>query len=164
MTKIVALSLIAAASLTLAACKKEAAPVENNTAVVDNAVEAPADANAVAPDATLAPTKPPPAAVTLDGAYKLVDALDALIPSPPSLVGCRSLRVRGAVKFAEGVVLEGDVLVANDAGGSYFRPLGHRFDGEAQHAAPGRARQLGDEFDRIWERARPCAELRALGL
>ena len=37
------------------------------------------DAYAVAPDATLAPTKPPPAAVTLDGAYKLVDALDALI-------------------------------------------------------------------------------------
>jgi predicted GNAT family N-acyltransferase len=55
-------------------------------------------------------------------------------------------------------------FVANDAGGSYFRPLGHRFDGEAQLAAPGRARQLGDEFDRIWERARPCAELRALGL
>ena len=76
------------------------------------------DAYAVAPDATLAPTKPPPAAVTLDGAYKLVDALDALIPSPPSLVGCRSLRVRGAVKFAEGVVLEGDGLVANDAGGA----------------------------------------------
>lgn len=54
MKKIVALSLIAAASLTLAACKKEAAPVENNTTVVDNAVEAPADnaavdANAAAP-------------------------------------------------------------------------------------------------------------------
>ena len=55
-------------------------------------------------------------------------------------------------------------FVANDAGGYYFRPLGHRFDGEADLAARGRARQLGDEFDRTWERARPCAELRALGL
>lgn len=55
-------------------------------------------------------------------------------------------------------------FVSNDAGGFYFRPLGHRFDGEADLAAPGRARQLGDEFDRVWERARPCSELRALGL
>jgi predicted GNAT family N-acyltransferase len=55
-------------------------------------------------------------------------------------------------------------FVSNDAGGFYFRPLGQRFDGEADLAAPGRARQLGDEFDRAWERARPCSELRALGL
>lgn len=75
------------------------------------------DAYAVAGDATLAPVKPPPAAVALDSCYKLVDQLDALIPSPPSLVGCTSLRVRGAVRFAPGVVLEGDVLVANDSGG-----------------------------------------------
>ena len=55
-------------------------------------------------------------------------------------------------------------FVANDAGGSYFRSLGHRFDGDVALAAPGRARQLREEFDRIWERARPCSELRALGL
>lgn len=55
-------------------------------------------------------------------------------------------------------------FVCNDVGGYYFRPLGHRFDGEADLDAPGRARQLGDEFDRVWERARPCSELRALGL
>lgn len=54
--------------------------------------------------------------------------------------------------------------LANDAGGYYFRALGHRFDGEADLDAPGRARQLGDGFDRVWERARPCSELRALGL
>lgn len=55
-------------------------------------------------------------------------------------------------------------FIANDAGGYYFRGLGHRFDGEADLDAPGRSRQLGEEFDRIWERSRPCSELRALGI
>lgn len=55
-------------------------------------------------------------------------------------------------------------FVANDAGGYYFRGLGHRFDGEAELDAPARSRQLREEFDRVWERARPCSELRALGL
>ena len=55
-------------------------------------------------------------------------------------------------------------FVANDAGGYYFRSLGHRFEGEADLDAAGRARQLRDEFDRTWERSRPCTELRALGM
>jgi predicted GNAT family N-acyltransferase len=55
-------------------------------------------------------------------------------------------------------------FVVNDAGGYYFRPLGHRFDGETDLESPGRARQLRDEFGRIWERARPCSEYRALGI
>ncbi len=55
-------------------------------------------------------------------------------------------------------------FVANDAGGYYFRPLGHRFDGEADLDGAGRARQLREEAGRIWERARPCTELRALGI
>ena len=54
--------------------------------------------------------------------------------------------------------------VANDRAGYYFRPLGHRFDGEASLESAGRARQLGDEFARVWERSRPCTEFRALGL
>ncbi len=54
--------------------------------------------------------------------------------------------------------------VANDAGGWYFRPLGHRFDGEAALDAPGRARQLRESFAQVWERSRPCTELRALGI
>ncbi len=53
---------------------------------------------------------------------------------------------------------------ANEAGGYYFRPLGHRFDGEADLDNPARARQLRDDFARIWERSRPCTELRALGI
>lgn len=54
--------------------------------------------------------------------------------------------------------------LANDAGGYYFRALGHRFDGEADLSGAGRARQLQTSFNEVWERARPCAELRALGL
>lgn len=54
--------------------------------------------------------------------------------------------------------------VANDLGGYYFRPLGHRFDGETRLDAPGRARQLRATFDPVWQRARPCTEYRALGL
>lgn len=54
--------------------------------------------------------------------------------------------------------------LANDAGGYYFRPLGHRFDGEADLDGGGRARQLREEFGRIWERSRPCIEYRALGI
>ena len=55
-------------------------------------------------------------------------------------------------------------FIANDGGGYYFRGLGHRFDGETALDAGGRARQLREEFDRTWERSRPCTEFRALGL
>ncbi|MDQ3229295.1 MAG: GNAT family N-acetyltransferase [Pseudomonadota bacterium] len=55
-------------------------------------------------------------------------------------------------------------FVVNDHGGYYFRTLGHRFDGESALDAPGRARQLREGFDRVWERSRPVTEYRALGL
>lgn len=55
-------------------------------------------------------------------------------------------------------------FVANDAGGYYFRALGHRFDGDADLDAPGRARQLCVGFDQTWERSLPCSQLRALGI
>ena len=54
--------------------------------------------------------------------------------------------------------------VVNDAGGYYFRALGHRFDGEADLHGPGRARQLRGEFMAVWERSRPVSEYRALQL
>lgn len=56
------------------------------------------------------------------------------------------------------------VFVANDADGYLFRLLGSRFDGDWSPALPGRNRQLREQFGRAWERARPCTELRALGL
>ena len=54
--------------------------------------------------------------------------------------------------------------VVSDAGGYYFRALGHRFDGEADLHGPGRARQLRGEFMAVWERSRPVTEYRALEL
>lgn len=54
--------------------------------------------------------------------------------------------------------------LVTDAGGYYFRPLGHRFEGESDLHSPGRSRQLREEFARVWERSRPCSELRALGI
>lgn len=59
---------------------------------------------------------------------------------------------------------EASAWIANDAGGYYHRPLGHRFDGEAMLAGAGRARQLVEAFRPVWERSRPCSELHALGL
>lgn len=55
-------------------------------------------------------------------------------------------------------------FVVNDHSGYYFRPLGHRFDGEASLEHGGRARQLREEFSQVWERARIVSEYRALGL
>ncbi len=51
-----------------------------------------------------------------------------------------------------------------DRGGFLFRALGSRYDGEASPCLPSRARQLIAHFDPVWERARPCAEFRALGI
>lgn len=55
-------------------------------------------------------------------------------------------------------------FIVNDAGGYYYRGLGHRFDGDAERGGSGRARQLAEAFRPVWERSRPCTELRALGL
>ena len=50
----------------------------------------------------------------------------------------------------------------NDTGGACFRPLGHRADGEGGVEDPPLARRLQLEFDRVWERSRPCTEYRTL--
>jgi UDP-N-acetylglucosamine pyrophosphorylase len=55
-----------------------------------------------------------PPRVELDGNYKLVEQLEqALSDGVPSLKRCRSLKVAGPVRFAEGVVFEEDVVVEN---------------------------------------------------
>jgi hypothetical protein len=56
------------------------------------------------------------------------------------------------------------VYVVNDNDGYLFRLLGSRFEGDWSPALPGRNRQLVELFRRTWELARPCPELRALGL
>ncbi|MEH6414032.1 GNAT family N-acetyltransferase [Pseudomonas sp. CGJS7] len=54
--------------------------------------------------------------------------------------------------------------LVNDRDGWYYRPLGHRFDGETRLDGGARARQLRAHFEPVWERARPCTEYRALGI
>jgi len=53
-----------------------------------------------------------PPVVKLDDRYKLVDAMDSLIPNGvPSLKECNSLRIEGPMDFAVGVVIKGDVTI-----------------------------------------------------
>ncbi len=55
-------------------------------------------------------------------------------------------------------------FVVNDGSGYYFRTLGNRFDGEGAIDAGGRARQLAESFQPIWERSRIVTEYRILGV
>ncbi|MFY2765089.1 GNAT family N-acetyltransferase [Arenimonas sp. MALMAid1274] len=55
-------------------------------------------------------------------------------------------------------------FLANDRDGYLFRLLGSRFEGDWSPAQPARARQLEEHFGRVWERSRPCTELRILGI
>lgn len=55
-------------------------------------------------------------------------------------------------------------FVGNDRDGYLFRLLGSRYEGEWSPAQPARTRQLVEHFGRVWERSRPCVELRALGI
>ncbi|MFN7183449.1 MAG: hypothetical protein ACK4MZ_04550 [Thermomonas haemolytica] len=55
-------------------------------------------------------------------------------------------------------------MIANDAGGYYARAQGDAVAGSACLDGRARARQLQQRFEEIWERSRPVAEYRALGL
>lgn len=55
-------------------------------------------------------------------------------------------------------------FLVNDRDGYLFRGIGTRFEGDWSPALPSRTRQLSDHFGRIWERSRPCTELRTLGI
>jgi hypothetical protein len=55
-------------------------------------------------------------------------------------------------------------MLANDTGGYYTRTLGERAEGIACMDGRGRVRQLQQRFEEIWERSRPIAEYRALGI
>lgn len=52
-----------------------------------------------------------PPIVVMSDEYKLVDALDGI--GMPSLIDCTSLKISGAVVFADGVILRGDVSFSN---------------------------------------------------
>lgn len=55
-------------------------------------------------------------------------------------------------------------LIANEAGGYYFRPVGDRVEGTAGVNSRARVRQLHARFDEIWERSQPISAYRALGI
>ena len=84
-------------------------------------------------------------------------ALLALAQRLPSAFQFRAVEEPGDQAYAP-------AYAAGDAGGWYFRTLGHRFDGETRLDDRARARQLQATFDPVWERARPCSEFRALGI
>lgn len=96
----------------------------------------------------------------------LQDAMAVQRAQAPLVALCQRLPSVFALREAEDPVDRdsASALIAGDTGGYYFRPLGHRFEGETEHGARARARQLIRSFDETWERARPCSELRALGL
>lgn len=52
-----------------------------------------------------------PPDVVMDDGYKLVDAIEGI--GMPSLIGCDRLEIKGPVRFAEGVVVEGKVAIEN---------------------------------------------------
>ncbi len=63
-----------------------------------------------------------PPVISLSDEYKLVDSLEEL--GVPGLLNCRSLAIRGPVKFAMGVVIEGDVVIENDGAETKVVPAG----------------------------------------
>merc|ERR1712028_165115 len=58
-----------------------------------------------------------PPNIKLDGSYKFVDALETLTPNGvPSLINCSKLVIEGAVEFAAGTIIEGEVTITNKSG------------------------------------------------
>jgi UTP--glucose-1-phosphate uridylyltransferase len=72
------------------------------------------DAYTIVPNSQRAPGK---IVISLDAAYYgLIDDFDARFPrGVPSLIECKSLRVRGDIKFGENVRLQGDVELMNES-------------------------------------------------
>ncbi|WP_411728151.1 GNAT family N-acetyltransferase [Methyloglobulus sp.] len=54
--------------------------------------------------------------------------------------------------------------IINDRDGYLFRQQSSHYRGVWSPTLPARNRQLAEEFERVWQRCRPCTELRALGL
>lgn len=55
-------------------------------------------------------------------------------------------------------------FVVNDRDGYLFRLIGNRYEGHWSPNLPSRNRPLREDFERVWQRSRPCTEFRALGL
>jgi UTP--glucose-1-phosphate uridylyltransferase len=80
------------------------------------------DATVLTEDCRIIPaperTEGPPLVSLDDRYYRLIDDLESRFPEgPPSLVGCRSLKVRGDIRFGADVRLLGDVELVNRGDG-----------------------------------------------
>jgi predicted GNAT family N-acyltransferase len=89
-----------------------------------------------------------------------VNANHRLIPLAQRLTSIFQFRKPGADDESQLV----EALILNDRGGFYHRTLGSRFDGDGDTYAPGRHRDLLKAFEEVWERGRPCDELRRLAV
>lgn len=103
------------------------------------------------------------------GALVRVLVLDPLIPTQQNHPWLRLAQRLPSVFAFRACEEEHDrqypsAFVVGDRGGLYFRPIGGRIEGETSDASPARARQLSETFNRMWERARPCTEYRAIEL
>ena len=65
-----------------------------------------------------------PPVISLSDEYKLVDSLD-LLGTVPSLIGCRSLKVSGPVRFEAGVVITGDAEFVHSGSEPLIVPAGN---------------------------------------
>jgi len=86
------------------------------------------------------PAASPALAIDLDPAgFQRIDQFELRFPrGAPSLVGCRSLRVRGDVRFGANVVCRGDVSVEAADGERLSIPDGAVLGGEASRASRSR--------------------------
>ncbi len=87
-----------------------------------------------------------------------VNANHRLIPLAQRLTSVFQFRKPGSEDESQLVGAQ----IVNDRGGFYHRTLGSRFDGDGDTYAPGRHRDLLKAFEEVWERGRPCDELRKL--
>lgn len=55
-------------------------------------------------------------------------------------------------------------FLVTDSDGYLFRLLGNRYEGHWSPNLPAKNRRLQEEFERVWQRSRPCTEFRVLGL
>lgn len=55
-------------------------------------------------------------------------------------------------------------FMLSDRDGYLFRLQANRYEGHWSANLPAQNRQLREEFERVWQRSRPCTEFRALGL
>jgi UTP--glucose-1-phosphate uridylyltransferase len=82
---------------------------------------------AIRPSPARDPAQGPPVIRLDDPCYKGIDDFEARFPHPLSLLRCRSLTVRGDLRFGRDVCVEGEVVLQNRSGAPRAVPDGARF-------------------------------------